>query len=217
MRRPARTWPPEPSGGGSHDGDPTSGYTGQNVYGYNLSGDYESGLTSTQYLTTTEIDCSRLGNTELRFWRWLGVESSYCDHADVQVSNNGTDWITVWEHSGGSLSESSWSQQIYDISDWADGQSSVYVRWGMGLTDGSVTYPGWNIDDIEIWAFVGPVTGDHNDDDDVDLADMQQFTLCYGTDVTDDVGCVCANVDDSNNLIDIDDWGVIAPLLTGPQ
>ena len=29
-----------PTGGGSHYMDPTSGYTGSNVYGYNLAGDY---------------------------------------------------------------------------------------------------------------------------------------------------------------------------------
>ncbi|MBU0641390.1 MAG: hypothetical protein KKB50_21225, partial [Planctomycetes bacterium] len=35
-------WGPPTGGGGQHGGpDPTSGYTGSNVYGYNLSGDYE--------------------------------------------------------------------------------------------------------------------------------------------------------------------------------
>ncbi|MCK4660745.1 MAG: S8 family serine peptidase [Phycisphaerae bacterium] len=207
----------QPTGGGSHKLDPDCGYTGQNVYGYNLSGDYENSLTAVRYLTTTIMDCSTLSNTELRFWRWLGIESGYSDHANVEVSNNGTDWSTVWEHSGSSISEDSWSQQTYDISQWADGQPTVQVRWGMGMTDSSVTYPGWNIDDIEIWAFAGLMVGDLDEDGDVDLEDIRQFTICFGVDITADPSCTCANVDTRNTVVDVDDWKVLEPLLTGPQ
>jgi len=38
----------------------------------------------------------------------------------------------------------------YDISAVADGQPTVYIRWVMGPTDGSVRYCGWNIDDVEL-------------------------------------------------------------------
>ncbi len=55
-----------------NDGDPTSGHTGDNVYGYNLAGEYENSLSET-YLTSTPINCSNLSSVEIRFWRWLGV------------------------------------------------------------------------------------------------------------------------------------------------
>lgn len=139
-----------PTGGGSNGGDPTAGYTGLNIYGYNLNGDYPNNM-SVQYLTTTVLDCSTLSNTELRFRRRLGIESSSYDHANIQVSRNGSTWTTIWTHSGSSFNESSWSLQTYNISAVADGQPTVYIRWGMGTTDGTVTYPGWNLDDIEIW------------------------------------------------------------------
>lgn len=137
-------------GGGSNGNDPTSGYTGLNVYGYNLNGDYPNNM-SVQYLTTTALNCSTLDQTELRFRRRLGIESSQYDQANIQVSNNGTSWTTVWTHSGGSFNETTWSLQTFNISAVADGASTVYIRWGLGPTDSSVTYPGWNIDDIEIW------------------------------------------------------------------
>jgi len=137
-------------GGGSNGNDPTSGFTGANIYGYNLSGDYANNMT-VQYLTTQALDCSTLDQTELRFRRRLGVESAQYDHANIQVSNNGTSWTTVYNHTGGSFYDASWLLQTYDISAVADGQSTVFIRWGMGATDSSVTYPGWNIDDIEIW------------------------------------------------------------------
>ena len=49
----------QPTGGGGTDGvpDPTIGYTGSNVYGYNLSGDYTNNLSET-HLTSTVIDCT---------------------------------------------------------------------------------------------------------------------------------------------------------------
>jgi hypothetical protein len=166
-----------PTGGGSYNHDPVSGHTGQYVYGYNLNGDYTNSM-PVYYLTSTPFDCSNLSGTELRFWRWLGVESSSYDHADVAVSNDGTNWTTVWSHSGSAISDSAWSQQTFSIASVADGRSNVYLRWGMGPTDGSVTYPGWNIDDIEIWGLLPlSAVGDLNCDGAVDNFDINPFVL----------------------------------------
>jgi hypothetical protein len=140
----------QPTGGGSHDFDPTSGYTGANVYGYNLAGDYPSGMAE-EYLTSSAIDLADATATRVEFRRWLGIESSTYDHAAFQVSPNGVDWTTIWEHAGGAISESSWSLQSYDISAVADNQAAVFLRWVMGSSDVSVTYPGWNIDDVRVW------------------------------------------------------------------
>ena len=141
----------QPSGVGSYDGDPYAGYTGSNVYGYNLSGDYPNDLSPEQYLTTTALDCSEVTGVSLRFYRWLGVESSDWDQAGIDMSTDGLTWSTIWKHSGATVSESDWSLQTYSLSPGADREPEVYLRWGIGTTDGSVTYPGWNIDDIEIW------------------------------------------------------------------
>jgi len=136
-----------PLGGGVYCSDPTSGHTGTNVYGYNLSGDYADNMPE-YYLTTMAMDCSGYENVTLNFWRWLGVESVWFDHAKVEVSNDGSNWTVVWEHNDNTVCDSAWVECIYDISDVADVQSTVYIRWTMGPTDGSVTYPGWNIDDV---------------------------------------------------------------------
>ena len=138
-----------PLGGGSHCNNPTSGHTGTNVYGYNLSGDYANNIPA-YYLTTTVLDCSGYDNVALKFWRWLGVEYDSYDHATVEVSNDGSNWTLVWDHTGGSFCDGAWIECDYDISSVADNQSTVYIRWTMGPTDGSITYPGWNIDDISL-------------------------------------------------------------------
>jgi len=143
-----------PTGGGGEYGgpDPTNGYTGTNVYGYNLSGDYENSL-SEQYLTSGAINCAGRAQVHLTFWRWLGVEQPLYDHAYVRVSTNGSTWYTVWENDT-TIEDTSWVFQDLDISQYADNQSTVYLRWVMGTTDGGWRYCGWNIDDIRLTAFV---------------------------------------------------------------
>ncbi len=138
--------------GGSHGNpDPTSGENGDNVYGYNLEGDYQPGLDE-MYLTTGAIDCSNLYGTQLRFQRWLGVEGNEFDQASVQVSSDGDNWYVVWANGAEETTDSDWNLEIYDISSFADSEQNVWIRWVMGSTDTGWEYCGWNIDNVEIWA-----------------------------------------------------------------
>lgn len=149
----------QPTGGGSSNGDPTSGYTGNNVYGYNLTGDYTDNLSAT-YLRSEAFDCTGLADVTLKFRRWLGVESnSNYDEATIEASNNGSSWTVIWRATDGGvdISDSSWQLVEYSLAAVADDQATVYVRWGMGPTDGGLTFPGWNIDDVQIVAIGGEV------------------------------------------------------------
>ena len=166
-----------PTGSG---GDPSSGFTGPNVYGYNLAGQYPNNMATPLYLTTTAINCTGLTGAQLRFRRWLGVESSTYDHASIQVSSNGTTWTTIYDHAGGSFTDTSWQLMNYNISAVADNSPTVFIRWGMGPTDSSVTYCGWNVDDVQIWAFVpdpcdGVLVADMNADTFINGGDVQKF------------------------------------------
>ena len=205
-----------PAGGGSHGRDPASGYTGSNVCGYNLGGDYSNSMSQAQYLTTTAIDCTNMTQAQLRFRRWLGVEDARYDHVSVQVSNDGATWTTVWTNQPyAAISETAWSQQMYDISAVADGHATVHVRWGMGPTDDSTSYPGWNIDDVEIWGALHQscstiALGDVNLDGQVDGRDVQSFVRVlldpYSPTLT--FPELCAS--------DIDHDGFITPADVGP-
>ncbi len=131
-----------------NQGDPSSGYTRSNVVGYNLAGSYPNNLPET-YCTTQSFDCSTAGNVYFSFYKWLGIESSTWDHASIDISNNGgSSWNQIWDHTGGSTSGGSWEYVEFDISTWAAGYSDVQIRWVMGTTDSSVTYCGWNVDDV---------------------------------------------------------------------
>lgn len=132
--------------------DPTSGYSGANVIGYRLDGDYEGSITATRWATTPAINCSNFDNVKLNFWRWFGAEGGY-DNGYVEVSNNGTSWTRIWENSntnGVNDDDGNWVNVEYDISAVANNSSTVYVRWGMGTTDGSWNWCGWNLDEVKV-------------------------------------------------------------------
>ena len=175
----------QPAGQG---GDPSSGATGVNVVGYNLAGQYGNGLGEI-HATTPAFDCSDSTDTTLRFKRWLGVESSTYDHASIAISTNaGFNWDIIYDHQGGSFTDPSWQDIEIDISEYADGESNVRVRWTMGTTDGSVTFCGWNLDDVSITGIVPPagIPGDLDLDGIVGGADLALLLSGWGA----CVGCI---------------------------
>jgi hypothetical protein len=150
----------QPTGGLGTRGnpDPTAGYDGSHVLGYNLQGGYENSLPETRWATTTAIDCRDHLSVKLQFQRWLGVERAPYDRAYVEVSNDGQNWTNVWQNST-AVDDGAWVLCEYDISAVADDQPTVYIRWGMGRTDSSVTYCGWNLDEVQLTgSYVGPLT-----------------------------------------------------------
>ena len=200
---------PQGSGGAHGNPDPTSGYTGDNVVGYNLSGDYSKRMRNTEWAMTPAIDCTGQTDVTLSFYRWLNVESPTYDHAYVQVSHDGSNWTTIWENTD-EVADSGWVPQSFDISAIADDQSTVYVRWGMGTTDGFFQYSGWNIDDVQLTGFspvpFQSITGDFEPDCDVDVYDLN-LLLYYWLAVCGD--CEGADLID-DGVVNLADFGVLA-------
>ena len=192
-------------GGANGNPDPTSGHTGSNVMGYNLSGDYKK-INPTQWVTTGAIDCTDRTSVTLRFYRWLNVEGPTYDHAYVETSNDGAAWNTIWENSA-EISDSSWKLQSFDASAFADNQPTVYVRWGMGVTDNRFHYSGWNIDDVTLLASDVPgLTGDFEPDCDVDVDDLA-LMVNYWLELCGD----CEDTDlSSDGTVNLEDFAIFA-------
>ena len=206
----------QPTGGGSYNGDPTSGYTGPYVYGYNLDGDYPNDLPITEYLTMPPMDFSNLTGAQLRFWRWLGIESTLIsgDRAVIEVSADGQNWQTVWAHVLGIIADTSWTQVFQDISSLADGGATVQIRWGLGPTNSSTTYPGWNIDDVEIWG-IAAWPSDFDGSNTVDGFDYRVLETCLaGPDAGLLFGCDCADLDLDGD-VDLADFAQLQREFTG--
>ena len=208
-----------PTGVGTHNNDPGSAHTGADVYGYNLDGDYTDNMPKYS-LTTTALDLHTVTGAQLRFWRWLGVERF--DRATVEVSNDGTNWTTIWTNpTEAPIADLAWLQRTYDISAVADGHATVYIRWGMGPTEETITYPGWNIDDIEIWGIVPApsVTGDMNCDAVVNFADINPFVLALTGQAPYEAAfpnCRWLNADvNGDGLVSFADINPFVALLTG--
>ncbi|MDG1898935.1 MAG: hypothetical protein P8I74_03640, partial [Phycisphaerales bacterium] len=168
-----------PSGGG---GDPNGGDTGRNVIGYALDAGYENNMGEV-HATSPSFDCSDASGTKLRFSRWLGVERSQYDHAYVRVSiDGGFSWSTIFENPNTTIEDTAWSSVELDFGAIADGESDVRIRFTMGTTDGSVTFSGWNIDDVVVEADLPPAgsPADLNGDGSVDGADFGLLLVAWG-------------------------------------
>ncbi len=139
-------------GGTSGRQDPTEDHSssGDNqVLGNDLTsaGTYNDGIAE-DWAYSPVIDCGGRTGVELRYWHWLGCESSTYDHAKFDVFD-GDSWINLF--SNGSTSQAtSWTEAYYDLSAYADDNPGFQMRWSIGPTDGSGVYSGWNIDDIEL-------------------------------------------------------------------
>jgi hypothetical protein len=160
-----------PTGGGGEYGspDPTGGHNAPNVLGYNLNGDYEDNMPE-RNMTSPVFNCTDKTNVHLKFWRWLGVEQPSYDHAYVKVSTNGSTWTTIWQNDS-EVADAAWTEVDLDLSQYADDQATVYVRFTMGMTDGSYRYCGWNVDDLRVTALVCDVMADSDSDGIPDATD----------------------------------------------
>ncbi|UCD75690.1 MAG: agmatine deiminase family protein [Phycisphaerales bacterium] len=192
----------QPTGqGGTQYGypDPASGYTGDNVCGVNLNGDYSTTPGGPYYLVTGALDCSNLFQTSLHFRRWLNSDYQPYVFATLEASADGSDWTMLWQNGGSEITENSWSEQIHDLSAVADGQETVYVRWGYEVGNGAYAYSGWNLDDVEIWGVAADECHeDVNDDGIVDIDDLFDVLSHWGE------GAGTYDVND-DGIVDIDD------------
>ncbi len=136
--------------------DPAAAYSGVRVWGNDLglsgfNGAYQPNVNNA--LTSPTFNLSGKTNLRLRFRRWLNVEKSIFDFAQVSVNNQ----VVFTNPAGTDLLDSSWIAQDIDISAIANNNPAVSVKFSM-ISDGGVEFGGWNIDDFSIVS-LGPVTG----------------------------------------------------------
>jgi hypothetical protein len=135
-------------------GGPGSAFTGTQVLGTYLSGNYENNINIVASLPP--ISTGNRDNIKLTFRRWLGlaynqsgaVSSRHRDDGRIHYSLDGSTWTQVWE-SNAAFNESSWSQQTINLPSAVNNQSQVFIRFQL-QTDGSEVSYGWNIDDLRV-------------------------------------------------------------------
>ncbi len=146
-------------GPGGFGPDPDSGYTGSNVYGNNLLGNYPLNLQFPYMLYSENVDCRPGILPVLRYWRWLGVEGwdeqygwQIGDKAQIGVETDDEDWQAVWTNPRmpASLDDQEWVYHEVSLQNFINHEDNVSVTWSIGPTDNIFSGCGWNIDDVEI-------------------------------------------------------------------
>jgi len=133
--------------------DPNSGFTGPNVLGVNLQGDYAVSDKGPHYLTTAPIDGSAYSHMHVQFARWLNSDEADYTRVFVEVSTDSIIWQPVWEYedTSAAVTDDAWQIVNYPLGSTANQQPQIFVRWGYHiLDDESWTFSGWNIDDVQV-------------------------------------------------------------------
>ena len=128
--------------------DPAAAHGGNAAWGQDLGlGTANNGAYSANvhtWLRSPVIDCSTGVGTHLRFARWLTVQGSAGDQANVRV--NGT---VVWSNPAANVLDTSWGGQDIDISSIADGNPAVQIEFEL-RSNGTTQLGGWQVDDVEV-------------------------------------------------------------------
>ncbi len=133
---------------GTSEYDPSSAFEGVNVWGNDLGyegydGNYKNYVNN--YLLSPVINCTGKSGVRLQFRRWLSVEEGIYDQATVYVNNE-----QIWQNAQNSDHvDTAWMPVDYDISAIADNNPSVQIKFEL-VSDGGVTFGGWNIDDFKL-------------------------------------------------------------------
>lgn len=147
-----------PLGFGGEKGfpDPVSAYSGDYILGTDLSGlgnhpgDYENKISwDKEFAVSSVIDCRNYENCLLNFKRLLGIDKYKFDKASIEILSETGNWQSIWKNNNTVISDSVWTNQTIDISDYAD-RKKIIIRFSIGPTDYADQFCGWNIDDFMI-------------------------------------------------------------------
>ncbi|MEK5105147.1 S8 family serine peptidase [Cytobacillus sp. FSL K6-0129] len=119
---------------------PESAFSGEKVFATGLDSQYASNANMT--LVMPPIDLPE-GNSFLQFKQWYNIENNY-DYGHVFVSTDQENWTQLARYTNLS---NDWVDGQVDLSEYA-GQR-IYIGFNL-TTDGSVTRPGWYIDDVAL-------------------------------------------------------------------
>lgn len=149
--------------GGTGNADPAQDHSASSdnmLLGNDLtsSGSYSASISSTQWVYSPIIDCSNATGVIMDYFHQLNSEDAAYDHVYLQVYN-GTEWVQLFTNGTEDINESGWNASSYDLAAVADNNPDFQIRFGLGPTDGSVQYNGWNIDDISLKGYISSSGG----------------------------------------------------------
>ncbi|MBV8761126.1 MAG: hypothetical protein JO257_27770 [Deltaproteobacteria bacterium] len=139
--------------------DPHEPYSGTRIMAQVLDGDYLP--KSDSWVETPEIDVGRYTDVRLQYRRWLAVEDSHFDQA--QILANGTQaWLNFTDNMGDNSAtqhvDKEWRFQDVALTPYFTGHK-LKVRWEL-KADPGLQFGGWQMDDVCIVANPNSICGD---------------------------------------------------------
>lgn len=146
---------------------PGSAYSGSNAWATNPSGNYNLNNMNA-WLSSPSFSLAGVTGAELDFQHYYGTEPYY-DGGIVEISaNGGVSWAEIYPVSGypeaalssgnpmgqvpaySGNSGAGWHKAVFDLSNY-DGTGDVRIRFRFGTDFSVANYPGWYMDDFEIY------------------------------------------------------------------
>ncbi len=137
--------------------DPADAYSGTRAWGNDVGNSGWNGeylLDVNNILRSPVFDFTAEAGLHVQFRRWLGVQDRDFDKARFRTN----DWIVLKNPDDRDLLDDHWTLQEFDISSNADHNPSVQFSFDM-LSNSSVEYGGWNVDDFRVIALSGSGSG----------------------------------------------------------
>ena len=138
--------------GNSANSDPTSAYSGTNVYGNDLGNEGFNGLYQSNIVNETTspvINVSGYESVRLQYQRWLNVEDGIYDQASIYANDNLV-WTNFSSGANGSGAvqhqENGWSFRDVDLTS-SIVNNTVQLRFEIA-SDGGLEFGGWTLDDV---------------------------------------------------------------------
>jgi cysteine-rich repeat protein len=126
--------------------DPSTAHSGASVLGTNLGGDGSYRANDTTALAMPASDVAGFGSVHLQFWRWLTVEDSTYDRAEISANGH-----TIWRNAAsrtGTLDhvDREWRFADVDVTAYA-AAGTPQITWSLA-SDDSKQLGGWTLDDV---------------------------------------------------------------------
>ena len=123
-------------------------------YGIEVQLNFDTGAANSGTLTSPAINLTGTTEAVLSFYHWLQRESGFLgtyDRARVQLSPDGTTWVTVREFD----TNKAWDEVMVDLTPYLEG--TVYIRFWFDTVDSILNgFEGWYIDDVKVLVESGP-------------------------------------------------------------
>ncbi len=137
-------------------GDPGAAFSGTKVIGNDLGGGRYNGTyqpNKTNVMISPVIDTMGHTNVRLQYRRWLNIENSYFDQAQV-LSNDQVVWQNLDDGERGDRhhTDKEWRFSDVDISSTINDSGTVQLRFRL-TTDGGLEMGGWTLDDVCVVAY----------------------------------------------------------------